>query len=410
MKRAKVGVVFLLLMFFTYSMSYGQGARYTGTYTKSTAVQYVEKKNIVIEGLEISDSPTANLIALYNCDNVIIRNNKLGSATTKRAILLDNCRNITILDNTFENIHTALIAHNSRTVVFNHNDVTNVGGPLTSDDSNNGFVVLFDRVSGSGNSVSYNVSENIFGQSKPGDLININQSHGIRPAPRSWSPGPSASGGGIILGDIGGSYQIAEDNILVDPGQYGISIAGGNNMMLRNNKVYAKQNYFTNVAIVGCNWYEQLGKSFNITIANNVVNYTNKNGYSRHSWWIYQNVEPVIGKETNRDDPTMTAAILPAKIIGRARGSGTVIGDGAPGTPSGQLPRVYLDKFNRVCANYNGSTYYLDSVTVSQDGKVIVEQILNGYHTVVNHQFTPGEYDILVEYDGKILNTKLVIK
>ena len=37
--------------------------------------------------------------------------------------------------------------------------------------------------------------------------------------------GPSNIGSGIMLGDGGGSYQVAHDNNLVDPGQVGIGVA-----------------------------------------------------------------------------------------------------------------------------------------------------------------------------------------
>src|SRR5690554_2733495 len=110
-----IGLVLLCLPFF---MSYGQGARYTGSYTKSSAIQHVRKSNFVIEGLEISGNGR-EAIALYDCENVIIRNNKLGPSNT-RAIYLDNCRNITIIDNYFDHAYTGLVAHNSTGIKFDH--------------------------------------------------------------------------------------------------------------------------------------------------------------------------------------------------------------------------------------------------------------------------------------------------
>jgi hypothetical protein len=53
------------------------------------------------------------------------------------------------------------------------------------------------------------------------------------------------------LGDQNGSYQVAEDNILVNPGQYGLQIGGGHHNVLRNNKVYSDdQRDFTNVGVI----------------------------------------------------------------------------------------------------------------------------------------------------------------
>jgi len=37
-------------------------------------------------------------------------------------------------------------------------------------------------------------------------------------------------GGGIMLGDGGGSNIVAKNNILVDPGQYGMAVSGGSYM------------------------------------------------------------------------------------------------------------------------------------------------------------------------------------
>ncbi len=102
MRKIKIYIALnVLIPFFAINLSYGQGARYTGTYTKSSAIEYRDKSNFVIEGLEITNSDRY-LIVLYNCENVIIRNNRLASAPTRLAIYLDNCKNVTVIDNTFE--------------------------------------------------------------------------------------------------------------------------------------------------------------------------------------------------------------------------------------------------------------------------------------------------------------------
>lgn len=59
--------------------------------------------------------------------------------------------------------------------------------------------------------------------------------------------GPSSTGTAMILGDgsssVGPSQHITvEDNVVVDSGHVGISLAGGNHITIRNNKVYSNRN------------------------------------------------------------------------------------------------------------------------------------------------------------------------
>ena len=440
MKRINYTIIIsLVLLCCSFIKSYGQGARYTGSYTKSSAIQHVGKSNIIIEGLDFSVNDR-EAITLYSCENVIIRNNKFGPSN-KRAIYLDNCKNVTVIDNTFENVQSGLIAHRSQGIKFDYNDVKNVGGLLAlSDDTVNGFIALFDKVSGAGNSISYNAGENIWGDSSPGDLINVNQSHGTAQSPiivkGNWlrGGGPSHSGGGILIGDLGGSYQIAEDNILVDPGQYGMGIGGGHNMTLRNNKVYAKSQYFTNVGFSIANWSEsQSGKSHTITFEGNTVNYANKDGVTGESWWIAENMQPVNGVGTNRYDRNLSASILPTQLIGRARtgaptnpeeetpggGSTPLPGEGEnepepgeqpgsgnqnPQNPDFELPNInnhpsitiYLDQYNRVCVNVNGRVNPTEVIAANGNGEIIYRQSLNRYHTVLPSRPTPGNYIVYV--------------
>lgn len=435
-----LGAVLLGLPF---HFSYGQGARYTGSYTESAAIQHVGKSNFVIEGSAFTSSSSKYLIVLYSCKNVIIRNNKFGSSPVNLAIYLDNCENITIIDNTFENVQSGMVAHNSRGIKFEYNDMTNVVGPLKGG-GKIGNMAIFDKVTGPGNSISYNVCENISGESYPEDIINVNQSHGTSESPimvrGNWlrGGGPSSSGGGIILGDVGGSYQIAENNIVVDPGQYGISIAGGNNMTLRNNKVFSSRKSYNNVGIYAANWYESLGNSYNITVTNNAVNYTNRDGVL-NNFWFAGNVEPIEGKATNVYDRNLSASILQDKIIGRARtattpgeeipGGGSVPpeeevpGDGSvppeenapetgvdPTDPVISLPEItnhpsisiYLDKYNRVCVNSRGPFATTASILAANEaGAIIYSQKLTRFHTVLPYRPTPGKYYVLVRNGDK---------
>ncbi len=447
MKRINYTIIIGLVFIFPFFMSYGQGARYTGEYIKSPTISHYRKSNFVIEGLEISADGTQSAISLDECENVIIRNCKFGPMPLTRAIYLNNCKNITIIDCTFENVQSGIRVSTSQGIKFEYNDVTNVLGKLKGSE-HLGVMAQFINVYGAGNSISYNVCENLPGQSSTEDIINLFNSNGTAQSPivvkGNWirGGGPSGSGGGINLGDGFGSYQIAEDNILVDPGQYGVGIAGGHNMTLRNNKIFGKRQSFTNVGVGACNWYEEQGQSHSITVENNVINYTNKEG-TVNIWWFYKNVEPIIGKETNRYDPYLTASILPDQIIGRARaGSPSNPGDGTPGggstplpgegdnepepeeqpqqpdpgesdkepeTPGIELPEInnhpsitiYMDRYDRVCVNIRGRLNKAEVIGANGSGEIIYQQSLTRFHTVLPGRAAPGTYYVYVKNGDK---------
>ncbi|HED12451.1 MAG TPA: right-handed parallel beta-helix repeat-containing protein [Gammaproteobacteria bacterium] len=143
---------------------------------------------------------------------------------------------------------------------FTNNFVKNVqkesNGVSGPGDNGGGNIVNANFVRGGGVRITDNVAINIAGQSSTEDLVNLYKSYGSASDPiliarnKFYGGGPSTSGGGIMLGDQDGTYQIAEDNILVNPGQYGLAIAGGRNNTLRNNQVYSDdQRSFANVGL-----------------------------------------------------------------------------------------------------------------------------------------------------------------
>lgn len=321
-------------LFIFQCFSFGQGSTYTGTYTQSARIEYSNKSNFVIEGLEIGNT-TNHCITLWNCSNVTIRNCKFGPSVAVLGVYLSGCSNVTITNCTFENLSSGMIASLcTGNIKFEYNDVKNILGPSKGGASSWGQMVQFIRVTGAGNSVSYNACENVAGQSAPEDIININDgSSGTADSPiriaNNWirGGGPSNSGGGICLGDVGGSYCLVENNILIDPGQYGIGVAGGHDHVIRNNKVYGRQQAFTNVGISAWNQYTSVSATYGITISNNEVNFTNKDGVL-NNWWIADNVGTIAGMSTTVYNANLKASILPSTIIARAKGVTTDINTG----------------------------------------------------------------------------------
>lgn len=303
-----------ILISLSHLISFGQGSAYSGPYTTSAPITWSGINNQTISGLAIKNT-SGHCISLTNCSNITIQKCKLGPSL-REGVNLYNCTNITIVNCAIDSVETGLYAAKSSTIKFTDNDVRNVQGPYPK-----GQMAQFDNVSGGGNSISYNACENITGQSNPEDVISLYMSGGLATdrlqVIGNWirGGGPSNSGGGIMTGDNGGSYILIKDNILVNPGQYGIAIASGTHISIKDNKVYSAKLPFSNVGIYAFNQYPTECSSD--TVMNNTVNWTYKDGQLNN---LYNNGScgVVTGWATNAYDKDLNASVLPAKIIGRA--------------------------------------------------------------------------------------------
>jgi hypothetical protein len=253
-------------------------------------------------------------IRLENCYNIRITLNKLWHSK-KPALVLYNCRNILVDHNFFNDVATGVYAEKSETggVKIDYNQFLNMQGPYPR-----GQFVQFNDINGAGNSISYNKGENIAGQSNPEDAISLFKSNGTAKSPvlikGNWirGGGPGKTGGGIMLGDNGGSYLTAIDNTLVDPGQYGIAISGGDNNSIIRNLIYARSQSFTNVGIYVAGFGG--ANCTNSTVAFNKVHYLN-NANVENDFWIGPHAEKPLKWETNLWGAKIGSVILPAKIF-----------------------------------------------------------------------------------------------
>jgi len=253
-------------------------------------------------------------IKLTNCHGIHITYCKIYNSRAN-GIYLYNCSNITIDTCYITKVSTGVNVSTSSRVIIEHNQMKNMMGPYPS-----GQFVQFNKVSGASNKVTNNVFENTMGSSDPEDAISMFMTNGTAASPvmisGNWirGGGPSATGGGINLGDDGGSYQIAENNILVNPGQYGIAVSGGTNMEILNNKIYAVRSTFANVGISVWNQYTNISASSGITVSGNNVNWTNSGGISNPAW-NNGNCGTVTGWSSNTWRANITSSILAATII-----------------------------------------------------------------------------------------------
>lgn len=268
-------------------------------------------KDTIIANVDISNT-TRPILKLSNCSNITIKNCTLTNSTDV-AIFLYRCRNISIKNCYISNVSTGVYALESQTIKVIANTVRNVTGPFPR-----GQMVQFDDVSGAGNRVLNNRCENIIGQSFAEDAISMYKSRGTPSDPILISGnlikggGPSITGGGIMLGDNGGEYIVATNNILVNPGQYGMAISGGRHIKIINNKIYSKRQSFTNVGLYI--WNQNPLVCQNNTVSGNYVNWTNSNGMANDGW-NNGNCGPVAGWDTNFWRASIDSSLLQTNFM-----------------------------------------------------------------------------------------------
>ena len=311
MNKIQAIYVLCILIFSTSTFPQIPGPTYCGPYTSAQPISLNGTNDLTISELKIVN-PNGNCISLTNCHNVTIEKCKLGPALGN-GIELYSCTNISIFDCRMDSVATGVYAVASHEISVTYIEVKNILGPYPR-----GQMVQFNSVYGTGNRINYNVVDNLMGQSNPEDAINIFQTNGTVSDPiqviGNWirGGGPSTSGGGIAAGDNGGSYIIVKDNILVDPGQYGIAIVSGTNIQILYNKVYARQQPFTNVGIFVWNQYPH--DCSDNTVMGNEVNWTNKYGVPNH-FWDGGNCGIINGLNHNIWGANIDSTILPEKIL-----------------------------------------------------------------------------------------------
>lgn len=242
-----------------------------------------QQSNVVIENLQFENSDSIS-IYIKKSSNIIVRNCFFNKSMLE-AINVETSSNITIENCLFNNAQSGVYVMKSQAIKIINNQFVNV---RKRKDGSRGQFVQFNQVSGEGNIIENNKGENFLNESNPEDLISLYQSYGTAASPILVrnnifrGGGPSTSGGGIMTGDLGGSYLHVENNTLIDPGQYGIATAGGTNITILNNKIYGRQQSFTNNPLYI--WAQTGIVCSNINVKGNKVNWTDSTGYKNMGW------------------------------------------------------------------------------------------------------------------------------
>ncbi|HTD40020.1 MAG TPA: right-handed parallel beta-helix repeat-containing protein [Mucilaginibacter sp.] len=288
----------------------------TTGYTTASAVSYSGKSNFTISGLSITGGTYC--IYLNNCSNVTITGCRLVNAAKYEVYMTGNCKNVTMTNCFVTGGVSGVHVENSSTIKINSNQFKNINGPFPG-----GNFVQFVNVSGGGCQINNNRCEDIAGIAKhPQDGLSVYQSNGLLgdsiQVIGNWIRGGQAqndSGGGaaIVLGDVGGSYQVARNNIIVNGGFVGAQVQGGTHIKMDHNTIYGAVTPYSNCGLCYGNYSGKA--SSNVTISYNKVKYYKTNGQEQDAWWDPSTASQPTGWSTNILKANISAAILPTTII-----------------------------------------------------------------------------------------------
>ncbi|HWZ16349.1 MAG TPA: right-handed parallel beta-helix repeat-containing protein [Mucilaginibacter sp.] len=354
-------------------------AKTLATFTASSPINLNGSHDITISGKSINGG-TVPAITLSNCYNVHITANSLGNSSDV-GIYLYNCYNITIDNNFVTNVAGGVYVDHSTGggIIVTANQFLNMQGPAPR-----GQFVQFNTVSGGNNSITYNKCQNILGQSSSQEGINLYKSNGSASSPilvdNNWieGGGPNSASGGIQLGDNGGSYEVASNNILVNPGQMGISISGGDHHSVINNTIYAGSQSFTNVGLVV--WGQAGYAVTNSTVSGNKVNFKSSTG-AQNDYWLASGEYTPSGWNTNNWKASVDASVLPATIVSNPATATAAVAGPSPATTAAVVPVTTTSSSGVI--NLNGAHDMTISGKTISGGNVSCIKLTNCYNIYI---------------------------
>lgn len=166
--------------------------------------------------------------------------------------------------------------------------------------------------------------ENFRGESYPEDIISMYKSNGESGNPitirgnKFRGGGPSKSGGGIMSGDNGGSWQLVENNRLDRPGNYLFAASSGTNITIQNNYGYQPLADWSNIGMYA--YIVEAGACNNITVTGNHI-YVRDDVYGNNYWHADGSCGTISGVpsnnflSTNFDDLTESELAMPVQLI-----------------------------------------------------------------------------------------------
>jgi hypothetical protein len=254
----------------------------------------------VIEGLTISN-PDGNCITVSRSADIVIRGSTIGPCAG-RAVGIRQSEGVSIEDSQIMDSAAGVYALDSRSIAVTGNTITDAGRNP----------VQFDKVTGEGNSVVDNEIHNRPGSPDTEDSINIYQSSGTSDSPLVvegnlvFNGGSSVSGSGILVGDSGGSHQVVRDNTLINPGQVGIGVAGGQSIRIVDNMVFSESFPWSNVGIYV--WDQYQTECGGIEVTGNMIQWQNSEDQA-NPWYDAGNCGEVLGWDIDQASTELRAIL-----------------------------------------------------------------------------------------------------
>lgn len=225
--------------------------------TASGKIRYDSATDLEITNLLFRGNHSARAIYLFNCTNVVVSG--CWFEDVRAAVVAVECTNVTVTDCTYRHLRPAPVLYDIQ-----------------------GNFVQFDKTDGG--EVSDCVGYCDPASDGPEDLVSVFESSDVNVLRNVFEGGgPSASGSGIMLGDNGGSGHVCADNVLINPGQVGIGVAGGSNIQVLRNRVYSSARPNSNVGLYVHNYAAPAAMSA-ITVQDNEVHWLAENGVRNGSW------------------------------------------------------------------------------------------------------------------------------
>ncbi|MEM6459102.1 MAG: right-handed parallel beta-helix repeat-containing protein [Planctomycetota bacterium] len=272
--------------------------------TPSGPVVLRGQRGVTLAHLRIDADPSIRLIDCFDvtvtgCDLRSVRADGGGGLRVLNSYVhdsehpgvhLDGVDGALIQGNRFERVASGVYAHRGGGVRVVGNVGIDMLGPMPR-----GQLVQFDQTAGPGQAITHNLLVNRRGRSVAEDGINLFKAHGtagspilvahneLHGDPDHGSDGFSRSGSGIMLGDAGGSHQLARHNAVYNAGQVGIGVAGGGHITVDDNLVLGQRSDVANVGVYA--WHLYPGANAGpVTITRNRAAWINAEGKANPFW------------------------------------------------------------------------------------------------------------------------------